>query len=608
MNPQTGTQERTSKVLDVTVRQPPRSITAVEEVSSAFDSLGAGDEPRPLAVSGMADISKQTSILVDFLSQDFSLSPINDYQVTFNDNYCNITRVLANEFGRGFTEGIYHHRDAPFVKRHHGGGIPRPLTGAERAVLELQGAFVLPSQRIADSFVTAFFDRVQPMMPIIDRSEFLKHYYAMGSASPGVSLLLLQSILLSGSATYRHPDLALDPREVSWRLYVRAKALMDNRFEQDRLILVQAHLLFSTFGSDSCDDTIQNMWLSIGSAVRIAQGLGLHRALGNANASQSMRRQWKRIWWTLFVHDTLCSFEWGRPRSIHLPDSDVDLLTVSDFQLEEAGSLPSSEHTHFFIQLCELCFIISDWLDVFRPGGPRRRTQSEEERRQERIRKTRKCISDLTNWHHDLPGIMQAPLANSGFTLWTATLHITYYAAQLRFSALLPDSTDAVYEAASKITDICGDLDRQGLLHSLWNFGIHEFDLAMGQHARQVNSKSPGVSGVGFQNLRRGLPLIQQLCNRSFVASQGAVFYQQLIGKFEKHLQRGSEHSDVHTQGAPSDPGQQPTTPDLHTGVTPPWMAEAMENWENGFEFHEHSFANWTAQQAGQPWGWDTGL
>ena len=46
---------------------------------------------------------------------------------------------------------------------------------------------------------------------------------------------------------------------------------MDHRVEQDRLILVQAHLLFSTFGCDSCDDTIQNMWLSIGSAVRMAQ-------------------------------------------------------------------------------------------------------------------------------------------------------------------------------------------------------------------------------------------------------------------------------------------------------------------------------------------------
>jgi hypothetical protein len=29
----------------------------------------------------------------------------------------------------------------------------------------------------------------------------------------------------------------------------------------------------------------------------------MHRALGKAHASETMRRQWRRIWWTLFVHD-----------------------------------------------------------------------------------------------------------------------------------------------------------------------------------------------------------------------------------------------------------------------------------------------------------------
>ena len=547
----------------------------------------------------MEDISKQTSILVDFLAQDFSINPISDYQVTFNDNYCNITRVLANEFGRGFKDSILHHRDAPFVKRNQGGGIPRPLEGGERFVLELQGAFVLPSQRISDSFVTAFFDRVHPMMPIIDRSEFLKHYYSMNSTSPGVSLLLLQSLLLSGSTTYKHPDLTLDAREVSWRLYVRAKALMEHRFEQDRLTLVQAHLLFSTFGCDSCDDTIQNMWLSIGSAVRIAEGMGLHRDLGNANASQAMRRQWRRLWWTVFVHDTLCSFEWGRPRAINLADTDVQLLSPEDFQSEEGGSLPSAEHTTFFIQLCELCFIISDWLDIFRPGGPKRSRHSESEVRQEKIQKTRECITKALSWLQNLPAILQPPLGYTGFTLWTATLHITYQATMLRFATLLPEGPNAVYLAASKITDICQDLGRQSLLHSLWNFGIHEFDLAMGQHARQLNSRNSDVAACGFQNLRRGLPLIQQLCARSFVASQGAVFYQQLVQQFEKHQQQISDEI------TPSNGERQPTETHLPSGLTSPWSFEAMGEWEHEFDFHQNGLGNWTIYQADQSAGWN---
>src|SRR5699024_6401375 len=113
--------------------------------------------------------------------------------------------------------------------------------------------------------------RVYPALPIVNRSEFMRRYYTMGSKNTSVSLLLLHSILLAGSTTYQHPDLELPASEISRRLYVRAKALVENRFEQDRLILVQTHLLFSTFASDSCDDTVQNMWLSIGAAARIAQ-------------------------------------------------------------------------------------------------------------------------------------------------------------------------------------------------------------------------------------------------------------------------------------------------------------------------------------------------
>lgn len=245
--------------------------SAFDEITGVFSSLGEGDNPRRIEVSpeGFGDISKQTSILVDFVAQDFAVSAINDYQVTFNDNYTTVARLLANEFGRGFQADVYHYRDAPFFKRSHG-SLPRSLGRSELAVLDLYGSFILPSPEIADSFIAAFFDRVHATLPILDRSGFLKHYSASQKPS-NMSLLLLHSVLLSGSTTFEHPNLKLPHEEISWRLYGRAKALVENRFEQDRLVLVQSHLLFSTFVSDSCDDTLQNMWLSLGTAVRIAQ-------------------------------------------------------------------------------------------------------------------------------------------------------------------------------------------------------------------------------------------------------------------------------------------------------------------------------------------------
>ncbi|RFU33870.1 hypothetical protein B7463_g2470, partial [Scytalidium lignicola] len=591
-------QQITSNVATTTTT----TATALDEVSRLFSSLGVGDNPRRIHVSGFGDISKQSSILVDFVAQDFSIGALNDYQVTFNDNYTTVARILADEFGRGFRKDIYHYRDAPFLKRSDG-GIPRTLGASELAVLDLYGSFILPSPEIADSFVAAFFDRVHPTLPIIDRSGFMKRYYSAATKPSNTSLLLIQSILLSGSTTFEHPSLNLSYGEVSWRLYGRAKALVDNRFEQDRLVLVQAHLLFSTFVSDSCDDTIQNMWLSLGSAIRIAQGLGMHRSLGKANASDSMRRQWKRIWWSLFVHDTLCSFEWGRPRAINLADSDVEELNEIDFQPEDPGSLPSTEHTQFFLELYKLCLIIADWLDLLRPGGPRRHKVST----LDRSLRTLELLADLENWHKSVPAILRPPENLVGFSLWTATLHITYQAVLLRFSTLLSDGADTMSRAAMEISSVCEDLDRQDLLGSLWNFGIHEFDLAMCQHAREANSKDPVVARQGLLRLKRGLPWVRKLGKRSAVAIQAQVFYEELVKKMNHSDPVDDEKSasevtlDETIEGTCTLQSQRdtdeplPWTPDLYL-TNPLYQPQMMEQdgvvsgWDNWDSNHEQTF------------------
>ncbi|EXA30138.1 hypothetical protein FOVG_18457 [Fusarium oxysporum f. sp. pisi HDV247] len=586
--------------------QPAEQDNDTEALRTFFSTLGVGDIPRALVVPGLDDISRRTSTLVDFLSQDFSQGSISDYQVTFNDNYSNITRVLANEFGQGFTDDVHHHRDAPFIRRSHG-GIPRTLTLPERGVLTLQGAFSLPRREIADAFVSSFFDRVHPAMPVVDRSSFLRHYYAMSSESTELSLLLVQSVLLSGSTTYKHPDLVQPATEVSRRLYVRAKALLENRFEQDRLILVQSHLLVSTFASDSCDDTVQNMWLSIGAAVRTAQGMGMHRNLGKAKASPVMRRRWKRIWWSLFIHDTLCSFEWGRPRAIHLEDCDVELLSREDLSEEELGALPRAEESQFFMVICDLCLIIGEWLDLLRPGkvryapkhGPGSQAASSADQ-DRKVQRTRELVAQMSTWHQQLPAILKSPEDCAGFSLWSATIHIAYCAAMLRFHLLLADETDIVFSMANRITKVCQDLHHQGLLYSLWTFGIHELDLAMGQHARQANSRNRELAAAGLDNLRLGLPLMEHLSERNSVASQGSAFYKLLIERGESGQLLSPRNTEANIGG-----GTQRHDLD-HTGLAEHGYASILDlgaELSYDLDFHGLGFSG-LAHFTGQPWDW----
>ncbi|KAM0555903.1 hypothetical protein ACHAPJ_006305 [Fusarium lateritium] len=571
-----------------------------EALRSFFSTLGVGDNPRALVVPGLDDISRRTSTLVDFLSQDFSQGSISDYQVTFNDSYSNITRVLAKEFGQGFTDDVHHHRDAPFIRRSQG-GIPRTLTLPERGVLTLQGAFSLPKREIADAFVCAFFDRVHPAMPVVDRSSFLRHYYSMGSENSELSLLLVQSVLLSGSTTYKHPDLVQPATEVSRRLYVRAKALLENRFEQDRLILVQSHLLFSTFASDSCDDTVQNMWLSIGAAVRTAQGMGMHRTLGKAKAGPEMRRRWKRIWWSLFVHDTLCSFD-------HLEDCDVELLNREDLSEEELGALPRAEESQFFMAICDLCLIIGEWLDLLRPGKLRYASRfrpnpeaASSPSQEQKTRETRELITHMSIWYQQLPAILKPPENCAGFSLWSATIHIAYCAAMLRFHLLLADGVDMVFAMANRITTICQDLHQQGLLYSLWTFGIHELDLAMGQHARQANSRDKDVAAAGLENLRLGLPLMDYLSERNSVAGQGSAFYKVLIERAESGQlpspPQGTENVAIAGEES-QNISQMGATEGNYDSVLDPGGELSFD-----LDFHGLGFSG-LAHFSGQPWDW----
>jgi hypothetical protein len=493
---------------------------------TSHDTLGEGDhEPRRIQVMGSQDIAKAGSILLDFLSQDFETEgSIGEYQATFVEDYANVVRMLGTIFGRGFQSNVKHFRDAPFIKRSNG-SIPRAVTDEERAVLEFHGSFVLPDQRIAAGFVNAFFDRVYPTMPVVDQANLRRSVDDPNNPPP---LLLLQAVILSGSTVWEHPDLATSAEEVSKRLFARAKALVDHRFEQDRLTLVVAHLLFSTYTCDSCDDTIQNMWLSLGSAVRIAQGLGMHRDLGKATADVKHRRQWKKVWWTLFLHDTLCSFEWGRPRAINLADSDVPEMQVADFDPTEPGALPCSEHVDFFMAALGLCFIVNDWLDCLRPGGGRRTAERSSAAAASCKREgSRRAREELQKWVSDLPPTM-TPHRRPGSrcTLWSGTLAIAHHAALIRFLSISEavDASRIMHDCAVSITKVCLDLYSQGLINSVWVFAIHQLYLAMCQHARESRDPDPSVAEEGLKNLQESMPILEKLSVKNSVARQAFVF------------------------------------------------------------------------------------
>lgn len=121
------------------------------------------------------------------------------------------------------------------------------LDHEEIDILNRRGAFLLPPRMLCDELVEAFFKHIAPVVPVINRSRFMRSYRDPDNPP---SLLLLQAILLAGSRVCSNPAL-LDANgsttPAAMTFYKRAKALYDANYEDDRVTIVQSLLLMGWY-------------------------------------------------------------------------------------------------------------------------------------------------------------------------------------------------------------------------------------------------------------------------------------------------------------------------------------------------------------------------
>ncbi|KAK9446407.1 fungal-specific transcription factor domain-containing protein, partial [Limtongia smithiae] len=243
--------------------------------------------------------------------------------------------------------------------------ISRRLSELDPLDLEILcrfGSFALPPREICDTLVGNYFDRVHPIIPMLNKTQFLAQYSDPDDAP---SLLLLQAVLMAGTRVSKIPHL-LDENgsmdSATLILYKRAKHLHDVGYETDRIVIVQAMLLMS-WCWQAPDDETRNVFYWTKIAISVGQGFGLHRSVEQSHLSVVERRSWKRLWWVLYNRDRITSLSLGRPVLINMADSDVPRLTEEDF-IEEEGLgpykyPPESTHVRYFIQSIALADITS---------------------------------------------------------------------------------------------------------------------------------------------------------------------------------------------------------------------------------------------------------
>lgn len=192
--------------------------------------------------------------------------------------------------------------------RQHGRGIlkvPHPYQQkGSKSVVPADAAPQLPPKEVADHLLAQYYQCIHSVLPVLHWPEFTEAYekvYQTGTLV-GVSsewAAVLYGVFACGAVHTVEPN-----REEEGKKFVRISCgiidVWQDSFNLDR---VRAALLVSIFLYEV--NSKSPSWVWIGSAVRVAQEIGLHIESGPWPELEGEMR--KRIWWGLYTYDRFVS-------------------------------------------------------------------------------------------------------------------------------------------------------------------------------------------------------------------------------------------------------------------------------------------------------------
>lgn len=125
--------------------------------------------------------------------------------------------------------------------------------------------------------------------------------------------------------------------------------------------LVQALILTAQYLQST--DMVNKCWVTVGIAIRIAQGIGIQLDL--ASESQAERQERKRTWWCCVMMDRVLSMTFGRPPMVvwptivTFPDAvDDELLQITPGSVSQPIHVQNASTMSFFVEALKLTRIL----------------------------------------------------------------------------------------------------------------------------------------------------------------------------------------------------------------------------------------------------------
>ncbi|KAF2141525.1 uncharacterized protein K452DRAFT_319116 [Aplosporella prunicola CBS 121167] len=493
-----------------------------------------------------AQQSAHNGSYLQFMKPKFARAPIKEAgRVAYLGESSNLSLLVHDRYG---TTDVVHY---PLPENVRGAKARvNELDDIEINILHTRGAFLLPPRALCDELVDAFFRWVAPVVPVINRSRFMRQY--RDPKNPP-SLLLLQAILLAGSRVCTNPQLmdsSGSTTPAAMTFYKRAKALFDANYEDDRVTIVQAVILMGWYW-EGPEDVTKNVFYWSRVAIVVAQGSGMHRSVEGSQLTRSDKRLWKRIWWTLFSRDRSVAVALGRPVAINPEDSDVEMISEDDFIEDEpdrpAEYRPDPVHVQFFINYVKLCEIMGLVLSQqYSVASKFRRTNA--------IDLTHSDMA-LADWLQHCPKEVYWEKGRHHF--WSALLHANYYTTLcLLHRAHMPPagspkmdqlqgaypSRTIAYQAAGMITAIIESLQAYDELRYTPAFIVYSLFSALIMHVYQMRSSNKQIVSATEQRLTVCMNALKDVSRVWLVAKMVHTLFESILGNkvLEERLQKAA--------------------------------------------------------------------
>lgn len=170
---------------------------------------------------------------------------------------------------------------------------------------------------VLQNLLNAYFKEIAPLLPVVSQAEFL--------ANPSPSPILLYSMCLVAAARREVPQSVFDSIRYAVNGVIKAEDVLSTA----SIANVQALLILSMMGdshSQFVPNALSALWIRLGTAIRMAQDLGLHRA-ESVKQSVELRR---RLWGACVICDRWTSLTYGHPYMIDVQDCDARLPSSGD--------------------------------------------------------------------------------------------------------------------------------------------------------------------------------------------------------------------------------------------------------------------------------------